>query len=143
MERLLCLNSRSIMEAHDPVSDPSVKLEHTTSVKPLKLDIPDQAIQEVSELLERKIVPEDPNDMFLWEIWLFVYATLSRCPELSGVIANREEYDDNVKRQGEEEFLELVRDSARRNSWRDLLRNGIFPPLKNKSFFILSVQTCL
>jgi hypothetical protein len=124
------------MQAHDdPVSGPSVN--------PPKFDIPDQAIREASNFLERKIDLDDPDDVILDQLFFFVHRALSQYPELSGVIANREDYDANVKRQGEEQFLELVRDSARRNSWRDLFHNGISPPLTTSPFFILSVQTCL
>ena len=132
------------MQVHDdPVSGPSVQLEHTPSVNPLKLDIPDQAILEASNFLERKIDLDDPDDLILGILWQLVHRTLSQYPKISGSIANQEEFNANVKRQGEEEFLERVRDSARRNSWGDLLHSGIFLPLKTNFFFILSAQRCL
>ena len=134
------------MQVHDdPVSDPSVQLDHTStpSVKPLRLDIPDQAIREASKFLERKIDLDDPDVLILNLLLLVVHTTLSQYPEIGGSIVNQEEFHANVKRQGEKEFLELVKDSARRKSWRDLLHNGIFPSLTTCSFFVLSIQTCL
>jgi hypothetical protein len=114
------------------VSDPS-----TPSVKPLRLDIPEQAIRQVSKVLDR-MTDSDPPDLILALVWSVVQGTLSKYPEISGVIANQEEFNANVKRQGEKEVLELVRDSSRR---RDLLYSGIFPSLTASPFFITSIQT--
>jgi hypothetical protein len=136
------------MEAHDPVSDPSVKLEHTPSVQPLKLDIPDQAIREASKILQ-PLVDNDrsdvklPDDLILDLIWQVVNTTFSHYPKISESIASQQEYNSNVQRYGEETFLELARDSVRRNSWRDFLHNGISSPLTTSPLFMLSVQTCL
>jgi hypothetical protein len=143
---VLSSSEQPTMQVHeDPVSDLSVRLEHTLSlaVQPLKLDIPDQAIREASKKLERHIDLDDKDDLILHQLWLNAHWTLSQYPRISESIANEEEFKAKVKRQGKEEFLELVKDSARRNSWRDLLHNGISPPLTTSSFFILSVQTCL
>ena len=114
-------------------SDPS-----TPSVKPLRLDIPEQAIHQVSKFLDRITNSDIPDRLILALVWSVVQGTLSKYPEISGVIVNQEEFNDNVNRQGEKEFLELVRDSSRR---RDLLHSGMFPSLTASPFFITSIQT--
>jgi hypothetical protein len=116
----------------DPVSGPSVQPERTPSVK---LDIPDQAIREASKFLEEIIHLDHPDVLILNALWQVVHTTLSPYPKIRGSIANQEEFHSNIKRQGEKDFLELVKNSARRNSWSDLLHNGIFPSLTTSSFF--------
>jgi hypothetical protein len=95
-------------------------------------DLPDQVIQKACKELERIILPDDEDDDIqgrLDSVWVSVRKALSRHPELKGAIANEEEFKTNVKGLGEVQFIELLRDLARRKSWRDLLDNGIFPPL--------------
>jgi hypothetical protein len=122
------------MQVHDdPVSGPSVQLVHTTP-SVVKLDIPDQAIREASRFL-RNINLDDPDDQILSDVWFYVYGKLSQYPTISGSIANEDEFHANVKRKGEKEILELVKDSASRNSWLDLIHNGIFSSLMTSSSF--------
>ena len=41
-------------------------------------------------------------------------------------LASQEEYLSNVKHMGDERFIDLLRDLAKANSWRDLFKNGTF-----------------
>ncbi|KAH9970000.1 hypothetical protein BGW80DRAFT_1334119 [Lactifluus volemus] len=124
MERFLCLNSQSIMEAqaHDPpaVSDPSVKLEHAPSASKILQPLVDNDRSDVKL----------PDDLILDLIWQVVNTTFSHYPKISESIASQQEYNSNVQRYGEETFLELARDSVRRNSWRDFLHNDVFVKAK-------------
>jgi hypothetical protein len=131
-----------LMEVDDPIPDPSIPVGSTSLPERPKFDLPDQALREACNILERKIDPDDEDDLILDSLWFFVHRALSQYPELSGALANKEEFGANVKRQGQKEFIELVKDLARRKCWRDLLDNGISPSLTTSPSIMPSVQTC-
>src|SRR5579863_7450500 len=89
-------------------------------------------ISEMCEDLERnvKIGHDDARiRRSLKYVWLAVnhaLLILAKDPSMGTLLANKEEFQQNVKQKGEQQFIELLRDIAEKNSWRDLLENGTF-----------------
>jgi len=116
-------DTESSMEVDEGPINPSTPPRHITST-----NIPDQAIQKACKSLGRNIRPDDDNEHILLSldvVWYLVYQALSQDPSVRPRLASEEEYLSNVK-MGEEQFLDLLRDLAKTNSWRDLLTNGTF-----------------
>jgi hypothetical protein len=108
------------MEVEDSVHDPFIPEASTSLPERPKFDLPDQALREACNILERKIDPDDEDNLIMDSVWFFVHKVLSQYPELSGALANKEEFGANVKRQGLKEFIELLK------IWRGGNAGGIF-----------------
>ena len=39
-------------------------------------------------------------------------------------LANQDKFEENVKSKGEDKFIELLKDIAKKKNWQDLLENG-------------------
>ncbi|KAI0248394.1 hypothetical protein BJV78DRAFT_1354923 [Lactifluus subvellereus] len=57
---------------------------------------------------------------------LFGLSSMALSLTLSGRLANINQFRANVKRKGEQQFIDLLRDMARKKSWQDLLENEVF-----------------
>jgi len=115
-------DTESSMEVDEGPINPSTPPGHITN-------IPDQAIQEACEELEYIVHPDHHNKRILRSLHTFyniVYQVLSQDPSVRPRLASQEEYLSNVKHMGEERFIDLLRDLAKTNSWRDLFKNGTF-----------------
>ena len=91
--------------------------------------ISDEILQQMCEDLERNVKISDDDARIrrsLKYVWHAVNHALAKDPSMSTLLANKEEFQQNVKQKGEQQFIELLRDIAEKNSWRDLLENGTF-----------------
>jgi len=85
------------------------------------------AIRKASKSLGRNIFPEDDDDDIrgsLKLVWTAVHDALEQDPKLEGYLANQDEFLHNVKRKGEQDFIESLRDMALANSWERLFDDG-------------------
>ena len=56
-------------------------------------------------------------------VWVIVEGTLSEDPEVIERLVDRNEFEANVKKEGEEKVIELLRDTAKNGSWLEYNRN--------------------
>ena len=86
-----------------------------------------EILQVMCTHLGRVIQPGD-DDVYIKQslknVWISVKGALAKDPSMSTLLANEEEFQQNVKQRGEQHFIDLLRDLAEKNSWRDLLENG-------------------
>jgi hypothetical protein len=76
------------------------------------------------------IYPEDDNTLIkgiLGVVWVIVRDALKSNKTLEGHLATSKQFQDNVKRKGESQFIDLLRDTAKRRAWHELFENGNFP----------------
>lgn len=77
--------------------------------------------------LRRNIQP-DNDDEVIRENMVFVWAAVNRAllndPKMRP-LANFEEFQQNVEQKGVQQFVNLLKDMADKDSWGDLLKNGI------------------
>ena len=92
---------------------------------PPRVSIPEVAFQTLYEVLNGIILPTSKNDRIqrhLGTIWFAVHEALARRNNERGhVLPIRPNFLENVNEIGKELFIALLRDMARRESWRDLL----------------------
>jgi hypothetical protein len=132
------------MEVDDTFTNFSASLSPTLHYQRPKLDLPDEAIQQRCERLERFITPDHDDESIrqnLDVIWFIVKDILQ---QLNGtrekVIVSQENFEANVKYQGEKKFITFLRDVVKRKSWRDLLCNGQCSLFMPTSYLMKSVQ---
>jgi hypothetical protein len=118
------------MQVDDPADNngnPSTPTRPTPPSTQSTICISEQTIQEMCEDLERIIRPGD-NDArirrFLGNIWFTVRHALQEDPNLKARLASEDQFKENVKQNDEQQFVNLLRDIAKKESWRDLLQNG-------------------
>jgi hypothetical protein len=94
-------------------------------------------------MLERIIDPSEPDDVIresLVAVWAYVTNALSEDPVRKETLANQTEFQENVNKGGEEQFIHLLKDMAKRKTWQGLPGNStsfISPELK-RSDHVLS-----
>jgi hypothetical protein len=95
------------------------------------VSIPEEAVQWVCKQLGRCIQPGDDDDddddsirKNLESVWITVHSALSLEQRLRARLADRDEFQENVKKSGEKEFIELLRSMTKKKIWRDLLENS-------------------
>ena len=116
-----------IDELADHLARPSTPPSPTPPPQRSRLGIPDQAIENACKRLGRNVDPDDDEDEVresLNVVWTIVNDALSHDMALS--LTDLGEFRENVKRKGEQRFIYLLRDMARKKSWGDLLENGTF-----------------
>ncbi|KAF8494429.1 hypothetical protein F5888DRAFT_658191 [Russula emetica] len=81
------------------------------------------------EILGRLVRPYDDDAKIQYSLrfaWLTVEEALSEDPEVIKCFADRDEFEVNVEHEGEKEVIELLRDTAKKGSWLDIIENRIF-----------------
>jgi len=81
----------------------------------------------VCERLQRYIQPDDSDKAILGSlgtIWVNVNKALKEDPILKMRLADQDKFEENVKSKGEEKFIVLLKDMAKKKNWQDLLENG-------------------
>jgi len=73
--------------------------------------------------LERLIQPGDDNDSILDDVWTYVNKALKEDPILKARLADEGEFQENVQKYGEKQFIDLLKDMAKKKNWEDLLEN--------------------
>ncbi|KIM51727.1 hypothetical protein SCLCIDRAFT_605891 [Scleroderma citrinum Foug A] len=114
-------DTESLMEVDEGPINPSTPPRHTC--------IPDEVIQEVCEGLGFHVRPDYDDSRIgrsLDVVWSIVCRALSQDPDVCQRLASVDEYRSNVKHMGEKQFIDILRDLAKMNSWRNLLENDVF-----------------
>jgi len=96
--------------------------------------IPVPAVKNASKSIGRIVFPEDDDDdirLSLKHVWLAVYEALKQDSGLKEHLADQDEFFHNLKRKGEQEFIESLRDMAKAKSWEPLFNDGTFVPYFN------------
>ena len=90
------------------------------------VSIPDGAFRSLCKHLERNIQPGDDDDSIrdsLGTIWFNVSKALKEDTILKPRLADEDEFQKNVQKYGEKQFIDLLKDIAKKKNWRDLLEN--------------------
>ena len=109
------------MEVDEGPINPSTPPRHTC--------IPDEAIQKACERLGLNVRPDHDDEHIeqsLDVVRAIVRGALLQDPDVRPRLASEDEYRSNVKHMGEKQFIDILRDLAKTNSWRNLLENGTF-----------------
>jgi hypothetical protein len=99
----------------------------TPSSAPPSVSIPEDAFEELCESLEDHIQSSHPDGRIqrhLDNVWFAVNKALKNNKSLETRLANQEEFRANLKKSGEQQFIDLLRNMAKRKNWRDLLHNS-------------------
>jgi hypothetical protein len=78
------------------------------------------------ELLSPTIKTSDDDDriwLFLGHVFVAVRHALQKDPKLEAYVSTEDEFKENLVNH-EKEFINLLRETARKESWRELLNNG-------------------
>jgi hypothetical protein len=101
----------------------------TPQPKRPRLDYECQDVEDACRFLARNINADADSATILKaldHVWLTVRKVLRKDKKLAEELANEDEFLENVKREGEEMFIDLLRDMTRKKSWLDLFGNGTF-----------------
>ena len=103
-------------------------MSSTTNPRQTRLaNIPDEAIKGAFKGLGKNISPDDNDEEIrgsLQYVWLAVQGALEQDLRLKKHLADKEEFFANIKRNGEKQFIELLRDMAKDSSWGGLFDDG-------------------
>ena len=89
--------------------------------------ISDKPFQTMCNALRRNIQPDNDDEVIrenMGYVWLAVNRALLNDPKMRP-LANLEEFQQNVEQKGVQQFVNLLKDMADKDSWGDLLKNGI------------------
>jgi hypothetical protein len=114
--------------SHNPTHS-GLSTPPTPQPKRPRLDYESRAVKDACEFLARNINADADNATIsraLFFVPVAVCMALREDTKLAEELANEDEFLQNVKREGEEKFIDLLRDMARRGSWHDLFGNGTF-----------------
>ena len=117
------------MQVEDPADnneDPSTPKRPTPPSTQSTICISEQTIQKMCKKLERLIRTDDDDDCVLESldiVFVSVRNALQEDPNRKARLANEDQFKENVKKEGEQQFFNLLRDIAKKGSWRDLLPN--------------------
>ena len=79
------------------------------------------------ETLGRLVRPDDDDAKIRYSlrcVWITVEEALSEDPEVIERLANRDEFKANVEYVGEKKVIELLRDTAKKGSWLDIIEHS-------------------
>jgi hypothetical protein len=91
-----------------------------------RFSIPDKSIKFMCKALGRLVRPDDDDAEirhFLSGVWNIVKGALAKDLEVIERLADGDEFEANVKREGERKVIELLRNTAKRGSWLDLFES--------------------
>jgi hypothetical protein len=91
-----------------------------------RFSIPDKSIKFMCKSLGRLVRPDDDDAEIrdlLSGVWSIVEGALAKDLEVIERLADRDEFEANVEREGERKVIELLRDTAKRGSWLDLFES--------------------
>ncbi len=111
----------------DNNENPSTPTRPTPPSTQSTICISEQTIQTMCKRLERTIRPDDDDHWIrrsLGNVWFTVRNALEEDPNLKARLASEDQFKENVKKNDEQQFINLLRDIAKKESWRDLLQNG-------------------
>ncbi len=83
----------------------------------------------MGEMLRRIVSPDSSQtdlDVVSSLVWHSVSDALEKSELPESLIAKFDQFEANVERQGRNEFYTLLRETAEKNSWSDLLVDGTY-----------------
>jgi hypothetical protein len=108
-----------------------MQVDDSTRLVPQSTDrtyiVADNAVEIACDKLAHIIRADDDSariKQWLGVVWFVVWQALEG---VEGRLPSLKAFQDNVEHNGESQFIDSLRDMARRNSWRDLFENGNFP----------------
>jgi hypothetical protein len=133
-QQLSQLAEDSFMQVDEPdshYSHPSTPTRHTLPSTKSTLSISDATYEFACDYLEHRILSASSSDQKLGQsmnhIWFTVHDALQEDPVLKPKRANQDEFKQNVKQKGQQQFFTFLREMAETKSWDNLLQNGTFP----------------
>ena len=133
-ERLLrsevSIYGEPLVQVDELVDDPMpTRLGSVSSTTQSKFCLSDEILQVMCTHLGRIIQPGD-DDVYIKQslkyVWNSINNALTKDLSMSTLLANEEEFQQNVKQKGEQQFIDLLRYMAEKNSWRNLLEHGTY-----------------
>jgi len=115
------------MEVDEPAAGPTTPKKSILPSTPPRVSIPETAVQTLREVLDDIIIPTSEDDRIqrhLGTVWFAVHEALSQDETKNTRLADEAQFLENVNEIGKEPFINLLRNMARRQYWRDLLENG-------------------
>jgi hypothetical protein len=109
------------------VEDPADNNENPFMSARPTICISERTIQKMCKNLERLIRTDDDDDCVLESldyVFFSVRNALQEDPNRKARLANEDQFKENVNKAGEQQFINLLKDIAKKKSWRDLLQNG-------------------
>ena len=116
-------------EVVDNPANPSTPMK-LGSVSPMAqsgISISDEILHTMYRTLGRQVQAGDEDDVIkdsLELVWGAVERALRNYPKMGKSLASLEEFLQNVRQKSEKEFIDLLKDMAKKKTWRDLLENG-------------------
>jgi hypothetical protein len=101
----------------------------TPTSRQTRFAIPDKRIKLMCKFLGRLVSPDDDDAEIqdsLRGVWMTIEKALSEDPEIIERIASDDEFEANVKDEGEKKVIELLRDAAKKGSWLDIIENSMY-----------------
>jgi hypothetical protein len=130
------LSDAEFMQINEP--EQAMPRNYIPPSTPRRVSIPDDAFQLMCWKLNRSIQSDDTDHNIrqgLALIWVSVQEALSKDQRLRLRIANEDEFKGKA---GDPQFIDLLKDIAKRQSWRELLENGA-PFLASHSSAIIAI----
>jgi hypothetical protein len=126
------ISSKSLMQVDEPDhhdANPSTLPSPigTPTSRQTRFGIPDESINFMCKALGRLVRPDDDDaeiQHLLHYVWRTVNGALSKDLEVIERLADGDEFEANVEREGERKVIELLRDTAKRGSWPDLFESS-------------------
>jgi hypothetical protein len=122
--------------------DPSTS-QRGTSASARLANIPEQAIEKATGTLRRYISPEHDDEDIIAVVWAIVRTAFLCDPKMKNRLASNEEFCENVKRKGQNNFLESLRamaansDTQGLKAWEDLFEDGMHRFLLGSIIYIV------
>ena len=122
------------LQLDEPADDGTNLSTPTRSALPSsqsRFHISDKSRQELCEELELVIESSCDDARLrgsLKHVWLAVFNALFRESIPSTRLADLNGFKENVQKNGEEQFFDLLKDIAKKKNWGDLLENRTFIP---------------
>jgi hypothetical protein len=114
-------------EPTDDGGNPSMTSKSTPLSTQRAISIPEGEIKEMCEILEDTIRSSHSDDRVksrLGIVWVAVNHALKTDDKLEP-LANQEEFRANVEKEGEQQFIKLLKGMATTKTWTDLLDNSM------------------
>ena len=140
------------MQVEDPADNnesPSTPKRPTPPSTQSTICISEQTIQKMCKRLHRCLSADDDYDEIrdiLGLVSVIVRDALAEDPNLKPRLVNENQFKENVNNVGEQQFINLLKDIAKKGSWQDLPQNGtsfLYFDLKCSALIAFYLQTCL
>jgi hypothetical protein len=121
------LGQLQLADSAEDVTSPSTPTRSTLPSTQRKVSIPERALRVVCNTLERLIQPGDDDDRIqdsLETVWCNVHKALKEDSIMKPRLADEDGFKKNVQTYGEKQFIDLLKDMAKKKNWQDLLENG-------------------